>query len=66
MPVNIVFSDTDITRDGRINLYLRAYDLSKTPSHDDIAGAFLRWLKTVRGHTRHWTIVSTRHGGKTG
>lgn len=60
MPVNIVFSDTDITRDGHINLHLKAHDLSKTPGPDDIARAYLRWLKTVRGHTRHWTITSTR------
>lgn len=60
MQPNIIFSDTEVTQDGRISLHMHVHNVAETGSPHDIAGAFVRWLKTTRGHTRNWTIVSTR------
>ncbi len=60
MKLNIVFSDPRITRDGHIDLHVHAHDAKETDGPHDIAGAFLHWLKSTRGHTRNWTIMPTR------
>lgn len=57
MKLNIVFIDTTITADGCINAYMHVHETAEKTGPDDIAGAFLHWLKTTRGHTRDWTIV---------
>lgn len=62
MTANVIFSDACVTRAGHIELHLQAYNVARTPDPDDIADAFLRWLKQVRGHDRTWTITSTGRG----
>lgn len=60
MALNVVFLDTQVTRDGQIKLYMHVHKATEADTPHDIAGAFLHWLKADRGHTRNWTIVTTR------
>ncbi|WP_337660107.1 hypothetical protein [Anderseniella sp. Alg231-50] len=60
MALNVVFLDTQVTRGGQIKLYMQVHQATEADTPHDVAGAFLHWLKTDRGHTRNWTIVQTR------